>query len=254
MELNQICTNGILEFTIRNDIGYLSINNPPLNKMPEPAIATAQELKLWFSEPTLRGVILYSTARHFSMGADVDFVNEAKHDAELLKRKMREGRETFDALYQCPVPVVAAIQRGCFGGGLEIALSCHIRVASENAQFGFPESTLGFMPGLGGTCLAERIVGSNLARRMILKGNLISADEALEAGLIHYLTDNKSLLATAEKVLNEMITNKSPDLIRKIVKSINNSIYLEIDDALEKEQQAFCELLIQNMPDEEHAS
>ncbi|MDH5571970.1 MAG: enoyl-CoA hydratase/isomerase family protein, partial [Gammaproteobacteria bacterium] len=201
----------------------------------------------WFSHPELRGVIISSEGRHFSIGADLEYIDKARHDPSILEDALNLGRDSFDSLLNCPVPTVAAIQRSCFGGGLEIALSCHVRVASDNSEFGFPESSHGFLPALGGTHLARLTVGQAKAKQLILSGEIIDAEEALNIGLIHYVVDKKILMDKAKSVLNEMIGKKSPYLIRKIVKSINNSLCLSMDDALKKEQEYFCKLLAKSL-------
>ena len=144
----------ITEWEVVDNFGILTINNPPQNFLTEPEIVSLSDLQRWTSNETLRGLIVQGKGRHFSAGADKNNILTAP-DEEGIRNNLTKGKKVLDYLWDLPIPTIAAIRGVCFGGGLEVALSCHIRICSDKALFSFPETGLGIMPGLHGTVKAS---------------------------------------------------------------------------------------------------
>ena len=127
----------------------------------------------------------------------------------------------FDKIENCPKPIVAAVNGFALGGGCELALACHFIYASENAKFGQPEVNLGLIPGYGGTQRLTQLVGRNLAMELLMSGNMISAKEAMEYGMVNKVVQQDELLTTAKAILG-IIQSKAPIAVSKIIECVNN--------------------------------
>jgi len=179
-------------------------------------------LKAISKDDKIRVIILTGIGeKAFAAGADISEFSEFKSkEAMELSKKGKE--KVFDFIEDFSKPVIAAINGYALGGGLELALSCDIRIASNNALMGFPETSLGTIPGYGGTYRLTEIAGKGIAKEMILTCRKISAKEALEIGLISYLTEKNKLLDKATEVANQIMMN-SPNAINSAIKAINYS-------------------------------
>ena len=154
------------------------------------------------SDPTITGVVLCSGKKDsFVAGADINMVNDCKTKAEVVALA-RQGQVIFSQLEQLNVPIVAAINGACLGGGLELAMACHARICSDNPKtaLGLPEVQLGLLPGGGGTQRLPKLVGVQKALDMMLTGKQLRAKQALKAGLVNDVVPNSILIATAEKM------------------------------------------------------
>lgn len=142
----------------------------------------------------------------------------------------REGQATFRMMEAMPKPVIGAINGFALGGGLELALACHIRIASSRARFGLPEVKLGIIPGYGGTVRLPRLVGRGRALELMLTGEMIDADEAYRIGLVNRVTEPGALLDTARELARKMIAN-GPVAIALALESVDRGMSTTIDDA-----------------------
>ena len=129
----------------------------------------------------------------------------------------------FDLIHQATKPIVAAINGFALGGGLELALACHIRVAATEAKLGLPEVSLGLIPGYGGTQRLTQLVGRGRALEMILTGDMITASEALEYGIVNHIAEPTELLAKAESII-QRITSRSPMAVAAAIRAVNASL------------------------------
>ena len=208
----------------KGKIAFLYLNRPEkfnalnislLNKINSALKAISKDDKI-------RVIILTGIGeKAFAAGADISEFSEFKSkEAMELSKKGKE--KVFDFIEDFSKPVIAAINGYALGGGLELALSCDIRIASNNALMGFPETSLGTIPGYGGTYRLAEIAGKGIAKEMILTCRKISAKEALEIGLISHLTEKNELLDKAIEVANQIIVN-SPNAINSAIKTINQS-------------------------------
>jgi len=172
------------------------------------------------SDERVRGVVLTGAGdRAFAAGADIEEFTDL--DALAGHRFALTGQSVFNAIEGLPKPVVAAVNGFALGGGCELALACHLRVASENAQFGQPEVNLGLIPGYGGTQRLPRIVGRGVATEMILTGDRITAQRAYEVGLVNQVVPADALLDAA-KALVRKIASKAPLAVAMALNAIRS--------------------------------
>lgn len=203
---------------------------------------TIEELSVVFGEldadPTIRVIVLTGSGeKSFVAGADIkEFSDFNQEKAEQLARN---GQHIlFNKIENLSKPVIAAINGFALGGGLELAMACHIRYASENARLGLPEVTLGLIPGYGGTQRLPKLIGKGLANEMIFSAKMIPSQKAKEIGLVNEVFPIDELLLKTRE-LAQMIANNSPMAIAKAIKATNLS---DTDKGFETEITYFGEL------------
>lgn len=205
-----------------NNILYITINRPQklnaLNKevLTELSVAVANAQK----DKGIKAILITGAGeKAFVAGADIsEFQN---YTLEEGKQLAKNGQETvFDAIENSAKPVIAAINGFALGGGLELAMACHIRIASENAKLGLPEVTLGLIPGYGGTQRLAQLVGKGNAFEMIFTADMISAEKALQLGLVNHVVPIANLLEKANEIL-EKIKLGAPLALASAVKAVN---------------------------------
>lgn len=150
--------------------------------------------------PELKGVIITGKGtKAFAAGGDISVFIGMTVEQGIALAKM--GHKLFDKIEMCPKPVIAAVNGLALGGGLELAMACHLRIASKNAMFGLPEVKLGLIPGFGGTQRLTSLIKKGKALELLLTGGSIGAGEAEQIGLVSYLTENEKLLDTSKQLL-----------------------------------------------------
>jgi len=211
-------------------IQYIIINRESkLNALNK---ATLAELHIAltdaFANHEVGGLIITGAGQKaFVAGADIS--EFASFDAVAGKQLAEEGQtKVFDLIENGPKPVIAAVNGFALGGGLELAMACHIRVASDNAKMGLPEVTLGLIPGYGGTQRLTRLVGKGKAFEMIMTADMISATDALQFGLVNHVVSQDELLAKAEEILSKILL-RAPLAIASAIKAINAADHAGID-------------------------
>ena len=218
--------------TIENKelITYITINRPShLNALNK---KTIQELNQALSDcenDSNTGVIILTGSgdKAFVAGADIkEFADFSIAEGGALAS---QGQTLlFDFVENFPKPIIAAINGFALGGGLELALSTHIRVASRNAKMGLPEVSLGVIPGYGGTQRLAQLVGKGKANEMIFTASMIASEEALQNGLVNYVVDQEELLSTCEGLAKKILKN-SPMAIRSAIKAVNAGYQSGVD-------------------------
>ena len=198
-------------------IALITINRP--DKRNAISIATLDELHIAvgaaMENPAVR-VVIFTGAGETAFVAGADLNEVAERD---LHKALEPGIQGFsDGLTRLPKIFIAAINGFCMGGGLEIALGCDIRIASENAKFGTPEGNIGIIPGGGATQRLPRLVGRGWALEMLIMGNPISAEQALQIGLITHLVPSGELMSTVREMA-EHIASKAP-LVPRFMKAM----------------------------------
>ncbi len=185
----------------------------------------------------LRGVIITGAGeKAFVAGADIGVL--AQMDSLGAVRVSREGQQIFLMIERFAVPVMAAIGGFALGGGLELALACHLRIASENAKLGLPEVGLGIIPGYGGTIRLARVIGLGRAVELTLSGDMIDAEEALGLGLVTAVVSRESLLEEA-KTRMRRVTKNGPIAVHMALESIYHALDTSMADALNFESTLF---------------
>lgn len=205
-----------------NRIAIVTINRPSkLNALNKVTINELHEaLKGLADDNEIRVIILTGSGeKAFVAGADIsEFANfDSSQGAELAAK----GQELlFNFIQNLPKPVIAAVNGFALGGGLELAMSAHFRVASDNAKMGLPEVTLGVIPGYGGTQRLPQLIGRGRAMEMILTAQMIDAQKALAYGLVNEVVSQQELLAYAKSIA-EKICKNSPNAIKEAIQAVN---------------------------------
>lgn len=205
-----------------NRIAIVTINRPSkLNALNKITINELHEaLKRLVDDNEIRVIILTGSGeKAFVAGADIsEFANfDSSQGAELAAK----GQELlFNFIQNLPKPVIAAVNGFALGGGLELAMSAHFRVASDNAKMGLPEVTLGVIPGYGGTQRLPQLIGRGRAMEMILTAQMIDAQKALAYGLVNEVVSQQELLSYAKSIA-EKICKNSPNAIKEAIQAVN---------------------------------
>ncbi|WP_295121654.1 enoyl-CoA hydratase-related protein [uncultured Chitinophaga sp.] len=207
----------------------ISINRP--DKMNALNQQVMQELALAIDEvytnKNIKSAIITGTGpKAFVAGADIaEFLSlSTEQGVELAKR----GHVIFQRIEDSPKPIVAAVNGFALGGGCELAMACHFRIAAENAKFGQPEVNLGIIPGYGGTQRLTQLVGKGKALELIMTGDMVTAQEALSLGLVNHVVPAEELIAKTTAILQK-IEAKAPLAIARVVKCVNGAMDKDVD-------------------------
>lgn len=180
-------------------------------------------------------IITGAGPKAFVAGADIsEFTALNKEQAMALAKR---GQDTFARIENASKPIVAAVNGFALGGGCELAMSCHFRVASENAKFGQPEVNLGLIPGYGGTQRLVQLIGKGKAMELLMSAHMIDAKEAKELGLVNYVTTADTLLENTRKIL-DVINSKAPLAVASCIKAAN-AVFNECIDGYKLEIEEF---------------
>jgi enoyl-CoA hydratase/carnithine racemase len=181
----------------------------------------------------------------FVAGADINEIKEqidmGRAGKEVKADLIIDGQALFTRIEHSAKPVVAAINAICLGGGLELAMACHIRIASDTARFGQPEVNLGLLPAWGGTARLPRIIGRGKAIELTLTGDMITAQEAMRLGLVNKVVPSGQVVKAARD-LAKKINSKSGMAISAILEAINHGMATDLSEALELEKDKFIAL------------
>ncbi len=227
-----------IRYEAKGSVGIIYLNRPKaLNALNSQVL---QELDLAMDSIDLEIIrVLIITGegdKAFAAGADIGEMSTLprKRAAEFSKK----GNDVFLKIENYPIPVIAAVNGYALGGGCELSMCCDIRICSENAVFGQPETGLGITPGFGGTQRLERIVGAGRAKEMVLAATNIKADEAYRIGLVNHVYPQAELMDAALKLAGKIASN-APIAVRHAKKSMNEGYSLPIDEAVEVEEELF---------------
>ncbi|MGN7987562.1 enoyl-CoA hydratase/isomerase family protein [Pedobacter sp. 22226] len=210
---------------VKENILYITINREKsLNALNKDTLAELAEVIAYAGKTDeVRGVILTGAGeKAFVAGADIkEFADYSGKQGEELAKRGQD--EVFNAIENSPKLFIAAINGFALGGGLELAMACHIRIASENAKLGLPEVTLGLIPGYGGTQRLTQLVGKGKAIELIATANMITAEEAGKIGLVNHVVPQAGLTGKAEEILN-VVKQRAPLAISAAIKSVIASL------------------------------
>lgn len=225
---------------VKKGVLYLTINRE--DKMNALNFATLEELKLIFEEvidqKEIKAVIITGAGeKAFVAGADISEIADLN---EVNARKFAEnGQEIFATIENCHKPVIAVTNGYTLGGGCELAMACHIRIATANAKFGQPEVNLGIIPGYGGTQRLTILVGRGKANELMMTGDMIDAETALQLGLVNHVFETKTeAVEKAEEIISK-IMSKAPLAIGMIVDCVN-SVFLSEENGYQTEANSFA--------------
>jgi enoyl-CoA hydratase len=228
-----------LLFETRDGIAFVTINRP--DKLNALSDRTVEELDAAFAavaaDSSTRGVILTGAGeKAFVAGADIaELATQSPVDG---KERSIRGQRVLDRIERLGKPVIAAVNGFALGGGCELAMACHVRIASENAKLGTPEVKLGIMCGYAGTQRLPRLVGKGRALEMLLTGEMVDAAEALRIGLVNRVVPREKLREEAEGLMRRMMAN-GPLSLRFTIEAVNDGLEMGLDEAQHQEATLF---------------
>jgi enoyl-CoA hydratase/carnithine racemase len=218
-------------------VEILVLKNPPVNALSTGLISDLDHrISELAGEPKVRAVVLTGDGQYFSAGADVKEM--ATLDLSSAPEIARKGLAVYARIAAFPAPVIAAINGLALGGGLELALSCDLRIAGESAKLGAPEVSLGLIPAYGGTQRLPRLVGVAKAKELIFTGAMISAAEALKIGLVNKTVPAGQELRAARD-LAHTIAQKAPKAVRAAKRAIAEGLEMPLSVGFENETKLF---------------
>ena len=228
-----------LTLDVRDGIAYVTINRPDkLNALNAGVIEDLGHVAHHLAtDSAIRGAILTgSGAKAFAAGADISEMADQTPQQGL--ERARHGQEAFRRLETCGKPVIAAVNGFALGGGCELAMACHLRVASTAAKFGQPEVKLGIAPGYGGTQRLPRLVGKGVALELILTGRMIDAHEALRIGLVNKVVPADQLMGEARQWMQTILT-MGPRAVELSMEAVDQGLDMTLDEGLNLEANHF---------------
>jgi enoyl-CoA hydratase len=232
-------TYSTLLFELADGIATVTINRPDkLNALNGTVIRELGEAAARIaSDASVRGAILTGAGtKAFVAGADIgEIAAQGPIDG---RARASEGQAAFRRLERCGKPVIAAVNGFALGGGCELAMACHLRVAGEHAKFGQPEVKLGIGPGYGGTVRLPRLVGKGRALDLLLTGRMVDAEEALRIGLVSRVVPADRVLAEARALLESILAN-GPLAVRACLDAVDAGLEMSLDEALQLEASYF---------------
>lgn len=232
-----------LKWSVEDSIATITLQRPPANALSSGLLreltAALDEI-----EPSreIRAVVIHGEGRFFSAGADIkEFTTVSS--SEGFSNLGKFGQDLFDRMEKFPKPIIAAIHGAALGGGLELAMSCHIRLVSETAKLGLPELQLGIIPGFAGTQRLPKYVGTARAAEMMLTSEPITGLEAVQYGLANHAYPETEVLEQAYKLAGK-IAKKSPGSVKAAIELLNYSKTKEFYEGVKRESELFGEVFV----------
>lgn len=227
-----------ITLAVADRIATVTINRPDkLNALNHQVVTELGEaIDSALDNPDVGGIILTGAGRAFVAGADIAELES--HTGITAKRLSERGSKVFRRFETSPKPTIAAVNGFALGGGCELAMCCHIRIASEFAKFGQPEVKLGLVPGYGGTQRLPRLVGKGRAMQLLLTGEIIDAQEAFRIGLVNRVLPAAELIPAVTAMLQTIMAN-SPLAVAHCIEAVNSGYDLPLADAMTLEATAF---------------
>lgn len=234
-----------LKWSKEDTIATITIQRPPANALSSGLLkelsAVLDEIE---PDKTIKVVIIHGEGRFFSAGADIkEFTTVTS--SEGFSNLGKYGQDLFDRMEKFPKPIIAAIHGAALGGGLELAMACHIRLVTETAKLGLPELQLGLIPGFAGTQRLPRYVGTARAAEMLFTSEPITGLEAVQYGLANHAYPEAELLENAYKLAGK-IAKKSPGSIKAAIQLLNYAKTKEFYEGQNKEAELFGEVFVSN--------
>lgn len=228
-----------LSVSIEDGVAFLKINRPPVNALGRQLLdELAQAMDELGKENSAKAIVIASAIQNvFIAGVDLKEMAQLQTPEEMIA-VVKHGQSVFNKIEQSQKPVIAAIAGACVGGGQELVMACHIRIASDRTRFAQPEITLGIIPGFGGTQRLARIVGASRAAELILTGDIITPQEALRIGLINHVVSDGALIKTAREI-GKKIARFGLPAIRAAMRAITQGLDATLEEGLKIEENEF---------------
>lgn len=237
----EIIKRELISCQIEDGIGIVTLDNPPMNTLSDAMRSNITSLfdELKLKKEEIRVLIITGAGKAFVAGANIKefpFLTQ-----ESARARLQKSKEMWSRFEQFEMPMICAINGYCFGGGLEIAMICDIRIASENAELGQLEINVGVIPGAGGTQRLPRLVGEGIAKEMVFTGKRITAIEAQRIGLVNKVVSPEKLLEEAMDMAR-LICTKPPLSLRALKEVMNRGLSMPLSQALQLEVDFWCYL------------
>jgi len=234
-----------IQVEIEDRIAVLTIDHPPVNSFNAQVVTELEQAidEMAASDEVKVIIITGGGTKAFVAGADIPEIKEQfeNPDAAAVSEFVARGHRTFLKIERLSKPVIAAINGFCLGGGMELAMACHMRICSDKARLGQPEINLGIIPGWGGTQRLPRLTNKGKAIELTLTGDMISAQEAHRLGLVNEVVEHDAVLGKAQELAHK-IAAKSKFPIAAALRAISAGLELSIEKGLEIEAQQFAAL------------
>ncbi|HUQ48035.1 MAG TPA: enoyl-CoA hydratase-related protein [Gemmatimonadaceae bacterium] len=227
-----------LTLAVENRIATLTLNRPDkLNALNDATIAElGQVIDEIRTRDDIAGLIVTGAGRAFVAGADISELSS--QTPTIAKARARAGQEVYRRFETSPKPVIAAVNGFALGGGCELALACHIRIASDKAKFGLPEVKLGTCPGYGGTQRLSRLIGKGRAIQLITTAEMIDAPEAWRIGLVNKVVAPDDLMSATLEMMNTILAN-GPLAVALCIEAVDRGLEMSLDEGLVLEANHF---------------
>ncbi|HEY4551970.1 MAG TPA: enoyl-CoA hydratase [Bacillaceae bacterium] len=232
-----------LTLTKEGNAAFIKMERPPANALSKALIGELATVLDSIEEDTsVRAVLIYGEGRFFSAGADIkEFTTITS--GEDFARLSEHGQKVFERMENFPKPIVAAIHGAALGGGLELAMACHIRLVGENAKLGLPELQLGLIPGFAGTQRLPRYVGAAKAAEMLFTSEPITGEEAVQFGLANRAYPEEQLMDKAREMVQN-ISRKSPQSLKAVIELLKYEKTAQFYEGVKEEAQKFGEVFV----------
>lgn len=210
--------------------------------MPRPEFADIEVVREWIEQKHIRGVVFAGQGRHFSAGADLKYFNQLC--AKDYIDEFNAGKALLNYMENIEKPIIASIDGVCLGGGLEIALACHMRYCSEKAVFGFPEINHGIIPGLGGVERLVKTVGRAKAMELLLTGDTFNSLDALSIGIVNGIVHPSNSFSQVMEIMKKIVESAEKP-VTYCIRAINNSGKKDFAYVSLEESKMFGDLVIE---------
>ena len=217
-----------------------SLDNPPVNALSRVLVDELNKLCNDVQEEIVRMVVITAGGENFCAGADLK--ERAKMDDTEVETFVQYLSGTFQRIVEIPVPTLAAINGNCLGGGLELALACDMRIMTDDTFIGMKETSVGVMPGAGGTVRLPRLIGESKGKQWIFSAQSFTPEEALGDGVVDWLVETDELDDAVQEIFGQIAAN-APLAVQAAKKSINEGLSRSVKQALEVEQRAYKSII-----------
>ncbi len=218
----------------------VSLDNPPVNALSRALVDELNKLCDDIQDETVRMVVITAGGENFCAGADLK--ERSKMDDTEVETFVQYLSDTFQRIADIPVPTLAAINGNCLGGGLELALACDMRIMTDDTFIGMKETSVGVMPGAGGTVRLPRLIGESRAKQWIFSAQSFTPEEALGDGVVDWLVETDELGDAIQEIFGQIAAN-APLAIKAAKRSINEGLGQPVKQALEVEQRAYKSII-----------
>jgi enoyl-CoA hydratase/carnithine racemase len=230
-----------VRYTVEERIGTIVIDNPPVNALAQEVLKAFSSILDTAEGDDSKVLIITGSGMFFSAGADIKEI-QAFDSSETALEKLKTGQAILNRVEDFKKPVIAAINGICLGGGMELAMACHFRYASDMIKMGQPEITLGIIPGFGGTQRLPRLVGRSKAAELILTGDQITGKEAHAIGLVNKVTPPETLMKHVKSFAKKLASMGSEAMAEALSLTLNAGD-VPIKEGLEREAKEFAKLV-----------